>query len=60
MSIMKKNKINKAKSKIFLMKDKETGDTTAYYTKFPNICAQGRDDKEAVNLLNEIIYIVLG
>lgn len=42
-----------------LSKDKESGDFTAYYVQFPEACAQGRDEKEAVKLLDEIFPYLL-
>lgn len=42
-----------------LSKDEQTGDFTAYYVQFPDACAQGRDEKEAVKLLDEIFPYLL-
>lgn len=63
---MKKNQVTQANFQdinfyltLALVKDEETGDTTAYYVQFPDACAQGRDDIEAVNLLNEIFPYLL-
>jgi predicted RNase H-like HicB family nuclease len=42
-----------------LSKDDESGDFTAYYVQFPEACAQGRDEKEAVKLLDEVFPFLL-
>lgn len=42
-----------------LTKDEESGDYTAYYVQFPEACAQGRNEKEAVKLLDEIFPYLL-
>ncbi len=42
-----------------LAKDEETGDFTAYYVQFPEACAQGRNEQEAVKLLDEIFPYLL-
>lgn len=42
-----------------LSKDEESGDFTAYYIQFPEACAQGRDENEAVKLLDEVFPFLL-
>lgn len=42
-----------------LSKDEKSGDFTAYYVQFPEACAQGRNEKEAVKLLDEVFPFLL-
>ncbi len=42
-----------------LTKDEETGDFTAYYVQFPEACSQGRNEIEAIRLLDEIFPYIL-